>query len=89
MLVGYARCSTDAQDLTVQRDALTALGVKPNRISVDQRSDQRQPGASGAARGAGRNMVRRAKPKPDPDNPQRFLPNGARAKSGLNCDLRR
>jgi len=35
MLVGYARCSTDAQDLTVQRDALMALGVKPNRIYVD------------------------------------------------------
>jgi DNA invertase Pin-like site-specific DNA recombinase len=35
MLVGYARCSTDAQDLTAQRDALTALGVKPNRIYVD------------------------------------------------------
>src|SRR5512144_406353 len=35
MLVGYARCSTDAQDLTAQRDALTALGVKPDRIYVD------------------------------------------------------
>ena len=35
MLVGYARCSTDAQDLTAQRDALTALGVQPNRIYVD------------------------------------------------------
>src|SRR5664280_2810307 len=35
MLVGYARCSTDAQDLTAQRNALTALGVKPNRIYVD------------------------------------------------------
>jgi len=33
--VGYARCSTDAQDLTAQRDALAALGVKPNRIYVD------------------------------------------------------
>ncbi|MEO8521116.1 MAG: hypothetical protein ABI603_07130, partial [Acidobacteriota bacterium] len=30
-----ARCSTDQQDLTVQRDALTALGVKPDRIYVD------------------------------------------------------
>lgn len=29
MLIGYARCPTDAQDLTAQRDALTALGVKP------------------------------------------------------------
>ena len=35
MLVGYARCSTDAQDLTAQRDALAALGVKSNRIYVD------------------------------------------------------
>lgn len=35
MLVGYARCSTDALDLTAQRDALTVLGVKPNRIYVD------------------------------------------------------
>jgi len=35
MLVGYARCSTDRQDLTAQRDALAALGVKANRIYVD------------------------------------------------------
>ncbi len=35
MLVGYARCSTDAQALTAQRDALISLGVKPNRIYVD------------------------------------------------------
>lgn len=36
MLVGNnARCSTDAEDLTAQRDALAALGVKPNRIYVD------------------------------------------------------
>ncbi len=26
MLIGYARCSTDNQDLTAQRDGLTALG---------------------------------------------------------------
>lgn len=31
-----------------------------------------------------RNMVRRPKPKPDPDNPGRYLPNGAAAKAGLN-----
>ena len=30
-----ARCSTDSQDLTAQRDALTALGVTPDRIYVD------------------------------------------------------
>ena len=33
------------------------------------------------------NMVRRVKPKPDPDNPAQFLPNGARAKSGLNRSI--
>jgi DNA invertase Pin-like site-specific DNA recombinase len=30
-----ARCNTDSQDLTAQRNALTALGVKANRIYVD------------------------------------------------------
>ena len=27
LFVGYARCSTDQQDLTAQRDALLNLGV--------------------------------------------------------------
>jgi len=35
MLIGYARCSTDTQDLTAQRDGLAALGVKGSRIYVD------------------------------------------------------
>jgi predicted site-specific integrase-resolvase len=35
MLVGYARCSTDDQDLTAQRNSLEALGVKPERTYVD------------------------------------------------------
>lgn len=35
VLIGYARCSTDARDLTAQREALTALGVQPDRIYVD------------------------------------------------------
>jgi len=33
------------------------------------------------------NMLGRPKPKPDPDNPGQFLPNGARAKSGLNRSI--
>jgi DNA invertase Pin-like site-specific DNA recombinase len=33
--IGYARVSTDDQDLTAQRDALAALDVTPDRIYVD------------------------------------------------------
>ena len=28
LLIGYARCSTDQQDLTAQRDALIGLGAR-------------------------------------------------------------
>ena len=33
--IGYARCSTDKQDLAVQRAALLELGVEPDRIYTD------------------------------------------------------
>lgn len=33
--IGYARCSTDKQDLSAQIAALTALGVAPDRIYTD------------------------------------------------------
>ena len=35
LLIGYARCSTDQQDLTAQRDGLAPLGVDMNRVYVD------------------------------------------------------
>lgn len=34
-LIGYARCSTDKQDLAAQRVALIELGVDPKRIYTD------------------------------------------------------
>ena len=34
--VGYARCSTTSQDLTAQREQLTALGVPANRVYLDK-----------------------------------------------------
>jgi len=35
ILIGYARCSTDEQDLTAQRGILTELGVAEERIYLD------------------------------------------------------
>ena len=32
LLIGYAGCSTDEQDLTIQREGLAALGVTADRI---------------------------------------------------------
>ena len=34
--VGYARCSTDRQDLTAQREQLAALGVDEQRMYLDE-----------------------------------------------------
>jgi DNA invertase Pin-like site-specific DNA recombinase len=36
LTVGYARCSTDKQDLTAQRQALLDHGVTPDRIYLDE-----------------------------------------------------
>jgi DNA invertase Pin-like site-specific DNA recombinase len=36
LLIAYARCSTDQQDLTAQRDGLLTLGVETSWIYVDQ-----------------------------------------------------
>ncbi len=35
LLIGYARVSTDEQDLTAQQDSLAGLGVSPERIYLD------------------------------------------------------
>ena len=34
-LIGYARCSTDRQDLAAQKEILLGLGVAPDRIYTD------------------------------------------------------
>lgn len=44
VLVGYARCSTDEQDLTAQRQQLAQLGVSVDRVYIDD-------GLSGTRRG--------------------------------------
>ncbi|GAV41725.1 recombinase family protein [Streptomyces acidiscabies] len=36
LLAGYARCSTDMQDLTAQTEILTGLGVPEDRIYLDK-----------------------------------------------------
>jgi len=51
LLIGYARCSTDEQDLTVRREGLAALGVNPDRIYVDHGltgCNRERPGLRGA-----------------------------------------
>lgn len=35
--IGYARCSTDKQDLTAQQEARGKLSVSPDRIYIDKR----------------------------------------------------
>ena len=32
-MIGYARCSTDKQDLTAQKGILAGMGIAPDRIS--------------------------------------------------------
>jgi DNA invertase Pin-like site-specific DNA recombinase len=39
--VGYARCSTDEQDVDIQIEQLTALGVAPERIYIDETGKNR------------------------------------------------
>lgn len=51
-LLGYDRCSTDQQDLTAQRDALSGLGVEVERIYVDHGltgTNRERPGLRGSS----------------------------------------
>ena len=72
LLIGYARCSTDQQDLTAQHDGLTALGVSPARIYVDHgltgtTRDPARPaeGDGGLPRRRGDQLDRLARSLPD------------------------
>ena len=59
LLVGYARCSTDQQDLTAQRDALLGLGVEAERDLRRPWPDRHQPRAARPARSTRRVPGRR------------------------------
>ncbi|EID79754.1 DNA invertase Pin-like site-specific DNA recombinase [Rhodococcus wratislaviensis] len=51
MYIGYARVSTDQQDLTTQQHALLGLGVSPERIYVDHGltgTNRQRPGLQNA-----------------------------------------
>jgi DNA invertase Pin-like site-specific DNA recombinase len=50
LLIGYARVSTDEQDLTAQRDGLAGLGVEPERIYVDHGRPARLARGRGSAK---------------------------------------
>ncbi|WP_334472116.1 recombinase family protein [Arsenophonus sp. PmNCSU2021_1] len=60
--IGYARCSTDKQDLTAQQQTLVRLGVSPDRIYLDKGltgSNRQRPGLDQAlaAVGSGDTLV--------------------------------
>jgi hypothetical protein len=49
-LIGYARCSIDVQDLTVQRQRPAELGVAEDRIYLDHGRSVRTASASDSTR---------------------------------------
>jgi DNA invertase Pin-like site-specific DNA recombinase len=56
MNIGYARVSTEEQDLTARRNALEALGVAPERIYVDHGltgTNRERPGCAKRSRRVG------------------------------------
>ncbi|MBO1269753.1 RNA-guided endonuclease InsQ/TnpB family protein [Arthrobacter cavernae] len=86
------RLSRQQKDSRRRGKTLEKLAVLRRRLEA-RRSDWLEQTTTTLARTHGliavedlriRNMVRRPKPKPDPETPTVFLPNGARAKAGLN-----
>ncbi|WP_261575603.1 RNA-guided endonuclease InsQ/TnpB family protein [Frankia gtarii] len=80
---------------TRRRKAAARVGTISRRVAR-QRLDHAHKTALGLVRGHDliavekltiKGMTRRAKPKPDPDRPGVFLPNGQAAKSGLNRSI--
>jgi DNA invertase Pin-like site-specific DNA recombinase len=60
-LVGYARCSTDKQDLAAQQVILQELGVAPERIYMDRGltgTTRARPGSSPRGRPRRRHAYR-------------------------------
>ena len=56
-LVGYARCSTDEQDLTAQRQRLCELGVADGRVYLDHGltgTNRARPGLARPSRRCGK-----------------------------------
>jgi DNA invertase Pin-like site-specific DNA recombinase len=71
--IGYARVSTDEQDLTAQRDALAALGVAPERTYLDHGltgTNRDRPGLREAMAA----LPRRRRPRSDQARPARPIP---------------
>jgi len=70
--IGYARCSTDKQDLAAQQAALVELGVKPDRIYTDRGltgTHRARPGLDQALAGEKPTLVifaEKRRPLPDP-----------------------
>lgn len=67
-LIGYARCSTDRQDLAAQEATLDEFGVAADRIYTDRGltgTNRLRPGLDQAlAAGTFRRHVRRAQARP-------------------------
>jgi DNA invertase Pin-like site-specific DNA recombinase len=88
LLTGYARCSTDEQDLTAQRHMLIGLGVPAGRIYIDKGmtgTNRNRPGLDQAlaAVRAGDTLV-----VPKLDRLARSVPVAKRPGDGLLADGR-